>query len=104
MKVVTLSACVIFRRKRSPEHLYIVLTNNNNVTIIIIQDGVINLKPLVNLTINKLGLLDGDNDAASEKADSPTNVLKSMFRIWNPEVGVESPGGGGGGYDHNSNF
>ena len=50
----------------------------------------INIKPLVNLTINKLGLLDGDDEGSSDKADSPTNVLKSMFRIWNPEVGVES--------------
>lgn len=48
------------------------------------EDDVINIKPLVNLTINKLGLLDGDG--SSEKADSPTNVLKSMFRIWNPEA------------------
>ena len=61
-----------------------------------IQEGVINIKPLVNLTINKLGLLDGEG--SSEKADSPTNVLKSMFRIWNPEVGVESARGRGGGY------
>ena len=52
--------------------------NNSNI-----QDGVLNIKPLVNLTINKLGLLDTDDDPA---ADTPTNVLKSMFNIWNPEV------------------
>jgi len=50
------------------------------------EDGVINIKPLVNLTINKLGLLDDADDYSSQKADSPTNVLKSMFRIWNPEA------------------
>ena len=47
----------------------------------------INIKPLVNLTINKLGLLDEADEDSSQKADSPTNVLKSMFNIWNPEVG-----------------
>ena len=70
--------------------LSVFLTPTTNSNTVIIQDGVINIKPLVNLTINKLGLLDGDNDGSSEKADSPTNVLKSMFRIWNPEVGGES--------------
>lgn len=47
------------------------------------EDGVLNIKPLVNLTINKLGLLDTEDDPA---ADTPTNVLKSMFNIWNPEA------------------
>ena len=64
------------------------ITNTNTVNVI--QDGVINIKPLVNLTINKLGLLDEPDDDSSQKADSPTNVLKSMFNIWNPEVGGES--------------
>ena len=50
----------------------------------------INIKPLVNLTINKLGLLDEADEDSSQKADSPTNVLKSMFNIWYPEVGGES--------------
>ena len=64
------------------------ITNTNTVNAI--QDGVINIKPLVNLTINKLGLLNEPDDDSSQKADSPTNVLKSMFNIWNPEVGRES--------------
>ena len=56
------------------------------ITITTTQGGVINIKPLVNLTINKLGLLDGADDE-SLPPDNPANVLKSMFRIWNPEVG-----------------
>ena len=64
------------------------ITNTNTVNLL--QDGVINIKPLVNLTINKLGLLDQADEDSSQKADSPTNVLKSMFNIWNPKVGGEN--------------
>ena len=69
--------------------LTIIITITNTITIIITitQGGVINIKPLVNLTINKLGLLDGADDESVSPADNPANVLKSMFRIWNPEVG-----------------
>ena len=63
-----------------------IITNTITIIITITQGGVINIKPLVNLTINKLGLLDGADDE-SLPPDNPANVLKSMFRIWNPEVG-----------------
>ena len=67
--------------------LTIIITITAIITITTTQGGVINIKPLVNLTINKLGLLDGADDESVSPADNPASVLKSMFRIWNPEVG-----------------
>ena len=51
------------------------------------KDGFVNIKPLVNLTINALGLFDGvDLDAEDLDPHDTKTVLKSIFQIWNPKV------------------
>ena len=50
----------------------------------------LNIKPLVNSTLNFLGLLDEDEQAETQQSgDSIDNklILKSMFYMWNPKVG-----------------
>ena len=54
--------------------------------------GFINIKPLVNMTVNTFGLFDGVNDGEDKPFD-PTDtktVLKSIFQIWNPRVSFYS--------------
>lgn len=48
-------------------------------------EGAINIKPLVNLTINTFGLLDGADDGPADTTNSKL-MLKSIFQMWNPEV------------------
>ena len=55
-----------------------------------LEEGVLNIKPLVNSTLNFLGLLDEDEQAETQQSgDSIDNklILKSMFYMWNPKVG-----------------
>ena len=52
------------------------------------EEGFINIKPLVNLTVNTLGLFDDVPDEKDKPFDpnDPKTVLKSIFQIWNPRV------------------
>ena len=46
----------------------------------------IDIKPLVNLTINALGLFDDVNPEERFDPSDSKRVLHSMFQIWNPQV------------------
>ena len=52
------------------------------------DEGFINIKPLVNLTVNTFGFFDDvkeEKDKPFDPNDTKT-VLKSIFQIWNPRV------------------
>ena len=52
------------------------------------DEGFINIKPLVNLTVNTFGFFDDvkeEEDKPLDPNDTKT-VLKSIFQIWNPRV------------------
>jgi FlaG/FlaF family flagellin (archaellin) len=54
------------------------------------DEGFINIKPLVNLTVNTFGFFDDvteDKDKPFDPNDTKT-VLKSIFQIWNPRVSL----------------
>ena len=46
----------------------------------------IDIKPLVNLTINALGLFDDVNPEEPFDPKDSKRILHSMFQIWNPQV------------------
>ena len=52
------------------------------------DEGFINIKPLINMTVNSLGLFDDANDEKDKPFDpnDTKTVLKSIFQIWNPRV------------------
>ena len=45
-----------------------------------------NIKPLVNMTINALGLFDDIDTSEPVDPSDTKRVLHSMFQIWNPQV------------------
>ena len=49
------------------------------------EHGVVDIKPLVNLTINTFGLLEGAETGPADSSNSQL-VMKSLFNIWNPQV------------------
>ena len=54
------------------------------------DEGFINIKPLVNLTVNTFGFFDDvkeEKDKPFDPNDTKT-VLKSIFQIWNPRVSL----------------
>ena len=55
--------------------------------IYLVKDGVINIKPLVNLTANLLGYSTVMQAGQQADPNDPVVVLKSMFSVWNPKVG-----------------
>ena len=46
----------------------------------------VNIKPLVNLTINALGLFDDVHPEEPFDPNDTKRILHSMFQIWNPQV------------------
>jgi len=52
------------------------------------DEGFINIKPLVNMTVNSLGLFDDTNDEKDKPFDpnDTKTVLRSIFQIWNPRA------------------
>ena len=56
------------------------------VIIFLFKDGVINIKPLVNLTASLLGYSTVMQAGQQADPNDPAVVLKSMFSVWNPKV------------------
>jgi len=50
------------------------------------ENTYIDIKPLINMTINAFGLFDDVNPEEPYGPDDTKRVLHSMFQIWNPRV------------------
>ncbi len=53
------------------------------------DEGILNIKPLVNTTLNYFGLLDEEEEEEKPASDGTIDnklILKSIFHMWNPKV------------------
>ena len=53
------------------------------------ENTYIDIKPLINMTINAFGLFNDVNPEEPYGPDDTKRVLHSMFQIWNPRVGPD---------------